>query len=50
MPFVDGVGGLDIIMRIHQHRRLALGVQPVGVKQGMTLGGDDFDMLHPDAA
>ena len=37
-------------MRIHQDGRLARGVQPVGVKQRMSLGGDDLDILHADAA
>src|SRR5271166_3403391 len=37
-------------MRVHQNGWLAMGVQPVGVKQGMSLGRNDLDVVHPDAA
>ena len=37
-------------MRIHQNRRLAMRVQPIGVEQGMSLGRDDLDILHANAA
>src|SRR5207237_273083 len=48
-PFVKRIGRLNVIMRVHQNRRLACGVQPVGVDQGMPLSWDDLDVLHTDS-
>ena len=48
-PFVERIGRLHIVVRVAQHSRLAGSVQPVGVDQGMALGGDDLDVLQSDA-
>ena len=50
MPFIQRVGRLHIIMRVHQNRGLAGRMQPVGVEQRVALSRNDFDILHPDAA
>ena len=50
MPLVHRVGRLHIVVRVHQHGGLAGCMQPVGVEQGMALGGNDLDILHADAA
>src|SRR5208282_2049397 len=35
---------------IHQNGRLAMRMQPIGVKQRVPLGRDDLDIVHPNAA
>ena len=50
MPFVERVGGLHVVVGVAEDGGLAGGVQPVGVDERMALGGDDFDVLHADAA
>ena len=49
-PFVERLGGLDVVVRVAEHGGLAGGVQPVGVDERMAFGGDDLDILHADAA
>ena len=49
VPLVQRLGRLHVIVRIAQRRRLARGVQPVGVNQRMALGGNDLDILEADA-
>jgi hypothetical protein len=49
-PEVEGVGRLDVEMAITEDGRLAGGVQPVGVDQGMALGFDDFDVFEAGVA
>ena len=49
-PLIQRVRRLHVEMRIHQNRRRALGMQPVGIKKRMTLRGNDLDILHADAA
>ena len=50
MPFVERLGGLNVVVRVAEHGRLAGGVQPVGVDERMSLGRDDLDVFHADAA
>ena len=50
VPFVERLGGLHVVVGVAQRGRLAGGVQPVGVDEGMSLGGDDLDVFHADAA
>ena len=50
MPFVERLGGLDVVVGVAQGGGLAGGMQPVGVDERMSLGGDDLDILHADAA
>ena len=50
VPFVDRIGRLNVVMGIHQDGGLARRMQPVGIKQRMTLGGYDLDVFHSDAA
>ena len=49
LPLVQRLGRLHIEVRIAQRSRLAGGMQPVGVNQRMSLGGDDLDILEADA-
>ena len=49
-PFIERFGGLHVVVRVAEHRRLAGSMQPVGVNQRMALGRDDLDVLHADAA
>ena len=46
MPFVQGIGGLHIVMAIGQAGWLACGMQPVSINQRVTGGFDDPDMLQ----
>ena len=48
-PLIQRVGRLDVIVRIHQDGGLAGGVEPIGIKKRMSLGGDHFDIVHADA-
>ena len=50
VPFVERFGGLDVVVGVAEDRGLAGGVQPVGVDEGMSFGGDDLDVFHADAA
>ena len=50
VPLVERLGGLDVVVGVAEHGGLAGGVQPVGVDEGMALGGDDLDIFHADAA
>ena len=50
VPFVERLGGLDVVVRVAEHCGLAVRVQPVGVDEWMSLGGDDLDIFHADAA
>ena len=50
MPLVERFSGLHIVVRIAKHGRFAAGVQPVGIDKWMSLGCDDLDILHADAA
>jgi len=38
---------LDVVVGIAEDSRLARGVQPVGVDEGMALGGDDSTFSMP---
>ena len=46
----SGSARLHVVVRVAKHGGLARRVQPVGVDERMSLGGDDLDILHADAA
>ncbi len=50
LPFVERFSRLDVVVCIHEDGGLAGGVQPVGVDERVSLGRDDLDVLHADAA
>src|SRR5262249_38268614 len=49
-PLVERIRRLDVVMRVTQHRRLVWCVQPVGIDQRMSLGGDDLHVFHTSGA
>ena len=49
-PLVERIRGLNVIVCVAQHGRLAGSVQPIGVNQRVTLGRNDFNMFHPNAS
>ena len=49
VPLVQRLGRLHIEVRIAERGGLAGSMQPVGVNQRMTAGGDDLDILEADA-
>ena len=50
MPLVERFSGLHIVVRVAKHGGFAAGVQPIGVNERMSLGGNDLDILHVDTA
>src|SRR6266446_6388793 len=48
MPLIERIGGLHVVVRIHQDGRLSGSVQPVRVEKWMTLGRNEFDIVHPN--
>jgi hypothetical protein len=48
-PLVEGIGRLDIVVSVAQAGGLAGCVEPVGINERVTGGGDDLDVLHTDA-
>ena len=55
-PFVDGIGRLDVVVRVEKNGRGGCSVEPVGVDERMAVGMagrgglDEADVLHADAA
>ncbi len=47
-PELERVDRLDVVMAVDDHRRRALGVEPVAVDHGRAAGLRHLDMLDPD--
>ena len=48
-PEVQRIDRLDIVVTVKQDRRLARGLQPVGIDDRMSGGVDDLRVLQPDS-
>ena len=46
LPEIDGIHGLDVVVRIHQDGGLARRMQPIRVNQRMTSRLADLDVFH----
>ena len=50
LPLVERVGRLDIVVPVDEHRRGALGVEPIAVHERVAAGLEDLDVLEADRA
>ena len=49
MPQVERINRLDVVVRVDEHRRRALGVEPVGINDGVPAGWRRLHVLEADA-